>query len=138
MQADFYNAFQRHWDDAEYLYANSRLPNADQLYAYSAECGLKYMMFQFGMPVQNQGVPQGKADKVHADKIWSRYETYRMGIALSGYELPQPNPFDDWEISNRYAHKSNFNQTMVDKHKQGTEFVKKLIHRAILEGRLVI
>jgi len=138
MQADFYNAFQRHWDDAEYLYSDSRWPNANQLYAYSAECGLKYMMQQFGMLVNSEGIPQKGADKVHADKIWSRYETYRMGRATLGYELPQPNPFDNWEIGNRYAHKSNFNQAMVDKHKQGTEIVKILIHRAILEGRLII
>ena len=137
MQADFYNAFQRHWDDAEYLYADSRWPNADQLYAYSAECGLKCLMLQFGMPVKHEGVPQEKEDRVHADEIWSRYETYRMGRAALGYELPQPNPFDDWEIGNRYAHKSNFNQVMVDKHKQGTEIVRTLIHTAILEGWLV-
>jgi len=138
MQADFYNSFQRHWVDAEYLYTISHWPNADQLYAYSAECGLKCMMLQFGMLVNNEGIPQKGLDKVHADKIWSRYETYRMGRAVLGYELPQPNPFDDWEISNRYSHKSNFNQTITDKHRQGAEIVKILIHRAILEGRLVI
>jgi hypothetical protein len=138
MQADFFDAFQRHWDDAEYLYTISHWPNADQLYAYSAECGLKCMMLQFGMLVNNEGIPQKGLDKVHAEKIWNRYESYRMGRALLGYELPQPNPFDDWEISNRYAHKTNFNHTITDKHKQGAETVKNLIHKAILEGRLVI
>jgi hypothetical protein len=137
MQADFYNAFQRHWEDAEYLYIDSRWPNADQLYAYSTECGLKCLMLQFGMPVNQKGTPLKSDDRVHADKIWSRYETYRMGNAVLGYVLPQPNPFDNWEIGNRYAHKSNFNQTMVDKHRQGTEIIKTLIHTAILEGWLV-
>ena len=134
MQADFYNAFQRHWKDAEYLYADSRWLNADQLYALSAECGLKCLMLQFRMPVDSSGSPI--QDKFHINKIWNRYEAYRAGIGATGYELPQINPFHNWDINQRYANDSNFNQARVDVHKQGTEFVRKLIYKALLEGRL--
>ena len=128
MPEDFYNAFQRHWEDAEYLYADSRWANADQLYAFSAECGLKRLMQKlFGIL---------KIDRVHADEIWDRYEAYRASKTAIGYELPQPNPFNDWHVTQRYAHDSNFNQTVVDVHKNGTEIVKGLISKAILEGRL--
>jgi len=133
MPPDFYNAFQRHWRDAEYLYSDSRWPNADQLYAFSAECGLKCLMHKlFGMSIS----PMLKQDKVHADKIWSRYEVYRVGRGATGYDLPQPNPFDDWDATQRYAHDLNFNQIVVDKHKNGRQIVKGLIRKAILEGRL--
>ena len=131
---DFFNAFQRHWRDAEFLYADSRWANADQIYAYSAECGLKCLMQQlFGMSVN----PVSRKDRIHADEIWNRYEAYRAGNGATGYVLPQPNPFDNWDISWRYAHDSNFNQNVVDPHKNGTKIVKGLIDKAILEGRLV-
>ena len=134
MQSDFYNAFQRHWNDAEYLYTISRWANADQLYAYSAECGLKYLMLQFGMHVDPSGTPQMQDDKVHIDKIWGRYEAYRAGKVAAKYMLPQPNPFDNWHISNRYAHESNFSQADVDVHKDGTEIIRRLIRQTISEG----
>lgn len=39
--ADFPDAHARHWQDAERLAQAGRWANADQLYGYSAECGLK-------------------------------------------------------------------------------------------------
>jgi len=44
----------------------------------------------------------------------------------------------NWDISNRYTHEANFNQTDVDVHKYGAEIVKRLVRKAILEGRLII
>ena len=39
--ADFSDAHVRHWRDAELLYAARCWGNADQLYGFSAECGLR-------------------------------------------------------------------------------------------------
>jgi hypothetical protein len=139
MLPDFYDAFQRHFEDAKYLYDDSRLPNADQLYAFSAECGLKCIMQQFGMPVDpSSGRPHKEKDAKHIDKIWIRYESYRAGIGASGYELPPNNPFDNWVIDQRYSPGSIINRTIVDAHKSGAEIVRKLVNKAILEGRLSI
>jgi hypothetical protein len=140
MQADYYNAFQRHLTDAECLYMASRLANADQLYAYSAECGLKCLMKQFGMPVDPAtGAPLNeKKDRVHIKKIWGRFEMYSFGSGATGYVLPQLNPFDDWEISNRYANESNFSLTYVDPHREGAQTVASLLRKAVLEGRLTV
>ena len=138
MMPDFYNAFRRHLDDAGDLYVKSRWPNADQLFGYSAECGLKCLMQMFGMSInQSSGMPSSK-DQLHADGIWNRYEAYRAGIGATGYTLPQPNPFNNWRISQRYANDSNFNQAIVDVHRNGAGIVKGLIAKAILEGRLII
>ena len=41
MKADFLDAHQRHWDDAEHLLQAQRWANADHLYGFAAECGLK-------------------------------------------------------------------------------------------------
>jgi hypothetical protein len=137
MKTDFYDAYIRHWEDAEYLYKDSRWANADQLYGYSAECGLKCLMQQFGMQLDASGMPP-KEGKGHIDKIWIKYETYRAGIGATSYTLPSQNPFGTWEISQRYANRSNFSQAIVDSHRRGMETVKQLVNKAILEGRLVI
>jgi hypothetical protein len=138
MRCDFYNAFNRHWHDAEFLFAGSRMGNAGQLYAYSAECGLKCLMLVFGMrPDPQTGIPTGQ-DKVHANKIWDRYEVYRAGIGAANYSLPQANPFDSWDISDRYANDVNFIRADIGRYRGGAKAVKKLVVQAVLEGRLVI
>jgi hypothetical protein len=138
MQRDFYGAYQRHWNDAEYLYNDSRMANADHLYGYSAECGLKCLMKLFGMSLDPKTGDPPTEDRVHITKLWSRYETYRSGIEAAGYMLPESKPFDNWDISDRYAHESNFSQIHVDSHKRGAEMVRKLINKAILEGKLIL
>jgi len=117
---DFYNAHVRHWNDANLLFETSRWANADQLYGYSAECGLKCLMLRFGMVMnQSTGKPKEKEDQKHINNIWIRYETYRMGRSAADYALPQVNPFDNWDISLRYAHDSHFTQSRVEQHQQG-------------------
>ncbi|MDR2746795.1 MAG: hypothetical protein LBB77_05040 [Treponema sp.] len=138
METDFYGAYQRHWRDAEYLYTDSRLANADQLYGYSAECGLKCLMQCFGMPLNPVTENPPKKDRVHIDQAWDRYEAYRSGIGAAGYTLPQPNPFSEWHISHRYTHTSRFSQIYVDQHRAGAMMVRVLINKAILEGKLII
>jgi hypothetical protein len=138
MQTDFYGAYRRHWDDAEYLYADSRMPNADQLYGYSAECGLKCLMVCFGMRLDPATGNPPQKDRKHINEVWDHYETYRAGIGTAEYMLPCQNLFDDWNISYRYAHESGFNQSHVDRHKRGAEIVRNLINKAISEGRLII
>ena len=38
--ADYGDAHLRRWEDAELLFNDDRWANADQLYGFSAECGL--------------------------------------------------------------------------------------------------
>jgi hypothetical protein len=95
-------------------------------------------MQNFGMhldPITE--IPPPK-DRVHINKIWYRYETYRAGIGIQEYMLPQSNPFDNWDISDRYAHESSFGQPYVEQHRLGVKEVRKLINKALLEGRLLI
>ncbi|MDX1656931.1 MAG: SAM-dependent methyltransferase [Candidatus Competibacteraceae bacterium] len=123
MQADFLDAHQRHWQDAEALFGQSRWANADQLYGMTAECGLKRLMQAFGMTVDPPtGKPKDRLDQKHIDTIWTRYESYRGGHHQgTGYILPAPNPFDDWDISDRYAHQSNFDLVRVQSHRTGAD-----------------
>ena len=138
MQADFQDAHQRHWEDAERLLLVGRLANADHLYGVSAECGLKKLMLAFGMPYDAaKDMPGLLSDRAHANKIWMRYETYRAGhVQGVGYILPANNPFHDWDVSDRYANQSNFSLARVQGHQAGSQVIRALIKKAQLEGMI--
>lgn len=135
MNSDFKDAHQRHWEDAELLYSNDRWANADHLYGVAAECALKCLMLAFGMPFDDvSDRPKDRQDRQHADGIWLRYETYRSGHHRGiDYGLPS-NPFADWSIEQRHANRSNFDPARVNHHKQGTQKVRDLLQKAVLEG----
>jgi hypothetical protein len=138
MGTDFLNAFARHLRDAGKLFACSRWANADQLYGYSAECGLKCLMQVFGMPLEpgGSGKPKERADRVHADKIWDRYQVYRAGYGSAKYMLPRQNPFYNWSVDNRYAGEANFDRAYEEPHKDGAEKVEAVISQARGDGIL--
>lgn len=130
---DFLDAHDRHWNDAEILYEKERYANADHLYGFSAECGLKRLMLAFGMVVHGD-VPVD-SDKVHADKICKRYEAYRSGHHQgAGYGLSRSNLFSNWHASQRYHHQTQFTANTVKPHRDGADEVRQLIRKAQHEG----
>lgn len=137
MNADFLDAHHRHWEDAELLAASSRLANADQLYGVSAECGLKRLMVHLGMPIDSDGSPtRTSGDRGHIDHTWGRYGAYLSGPLATFYALPTTNPFADWNVSQRYAHQGNFDQSRIDRHRAGSETVRNLI-KVAMQGGLI-
>lgn len=133
MTPDFYDAHERHWEDAELLERELRLATADQLYGIAAECGLKRLMLCFGMPFNND-MPSDKRDCVHANKIWDRYTIYAAGHNGVGYLLSAVNPFSDWDIAQRYGHRSEFDTARITPHRQGAELVRQKLAQAKREG----
>ncbi|MDI9389693.1 MAG: SAM-dependent methyltransferase [Synergistota bacterium] len=138
METDFLDAHERHWEDGELLFDNTRWANADHLYGIAAECGLKSLMAVFGMPFDAaKGRPADVADCKHIDAIQRRYESYRSGCPFgAGYALPDSSVFDDWDVSQRYSHRSVFDRDRVDKHRGGTEAIRGLVQQARREGLL--
>ncbi len=130
MEADFLDAHERHWQDAEMLRASRRWANSDHLYGFAAECGLKRLMLAFGMPVGQDGSPE-QPDKVHADRAWGRYEAYRSGHRDgAAYALPTANPFSDWATHQRYARQAEFDEARTDRHRKGVESVRRMLRDA--------
>lgn len=136
MNTDFLDAHERHWEDAELLSESARHANADHLYGVAAECGLKRLMCAFGMGLDADGRPP-PGDRLHADGIWDRYEAYRSSHHLgTGYPLPGTNPFSDWDVNQRYAHRSGFDGARAGRHRVGAEHVRRLIAQARKDGLL--
>jgi hypothetical protein len=138
MNADYFDAHERHWDDAERLFTAQRWANADHLYGMAAECGLKRLMLAFGMDFDAVGdKPATSADRVHADGVWARYESYRSGHPQGArYGLPATNPFNDWQVSQRYAHQAYFTEARAGQHRTGADLVNGLVISALVEGVL--
>jgi hypothetical protein len=59
MSEPYSTAAMRHWQDATLLDESRRLANADQLYGFAAECGLKSALVAVG---------SGKTDAVLPDR----------------------------------------------------------------------
>lgn len=138
MKADFLDAHDRHWDDAERLFQYQRWANADHLYGIAAECGIKRLMLSFGMPFDiAKDRPDRDQDRQHANAVWTRFESYRCGHHRgASYTLPASNPFHDWEVSQRYAHQSDFDQSHAQSHQTGAQQVRNLVKKAQREGLL--
>lgn len=78
--ADFTDAHRRHWEDAELLFARNRWANADQLYGFSSECGLKAVMKALGMPVDpTTGTPVKKVHREHVQDLWPVFTGFARG-----------------------------------------------------------
>jgi hypothetical protein len=139
MQADFLDAHKRHWEDAERLFQAQRWANADHLYGMAAECGLKRLMQAFGMPLDvSKDRPLKQEDRVHANGVWTRFESYRQGhVQGTGYLLSTTSCFSTWDISDRYAHQSSFDQPRAQAHQTGALAVCELIKKAQREGFLI-
>ena len=60
LTVNFTEAHRRHWKDAKLLYAHRRWGNADHLFGFSAECGLKAVMTRLGMPLGFPVVPASR------------------------------------------------------------------------------
>ena len=102
---DFPDAHCRHWQDGEALYQQRRWDNADQLYGFSAECGLKAVMKSLGMPVKVDGTPEKSKHLKHVQDLWPIFVSFaqhRRGARYIGM-LPRSNPFVKWSHHNRYS-----------------------------------
>ena len=134
---DFLDAMDRHWQDAELLRREERLANADHLYGLSVECGLKALMKKLGMEMRGNR-PENSNDRKHINNgLLDRYESYCCGHDGPRFSLPwqsDNSPFANWDISDRYAKRSDFTEERLEKHQSGAKDVKQLVARLKTEG----
>ena len=131
-RADFFDAHRRHWEDAEVLFDRHRWANADQLYGFSAECGLKAVMKDLGMLVDTIGAPKIRKHRVHVQDLWPIFKAFVVGRngALLLSLFPSGSPFADWSHHNRYAHRNHFRERCVRSHREAAWKVRTLVQRA--------
>ena len=135
--ADFVDAHHRHWEDAELLFQNARWASADQMYGFSAECGLKAVMKALGMPVDATGAPAEREHRRHAQDLWPVFRTFVQGLGGARYSgrLPKNNPFRDWSHHDRYAHRGHWEEASLERHRDAARGVLNMVQFARQDGR---
>lgn len=93
----------RHWSDGQLLEREQRLPNADQLYGFAAECALKVALQRLPTCRSEAGLNPGWRE--HVDALWARSALQGLQKLYPGLMalLRTPNPFHDWTTDHRYA-----------------------------------
>lgn len=135
MSCNFKDAAHRHYDDGVILHTAERLANADHLFGLSAECALKAVMQGIGMRIRSDGAPEDKAHRVHINALWDEFIVFSSTRnSTYGTMMTTSNPFNDWNISQRYHCQSIFIQSTVDAHKKAATDVKGILKRAIIDG----
>ncbi len=127
--ADYIDAHERHWQDAEFLFRNGRWDNASQLHGFSAECGLKALMKNVVMQVDQQGKPVDPKYLKHIQGVWPLFRAFaagRQSAKLLSY-VSGNNPFVDWSQNDRYAGSTTFIQSAGVRHKRGAESVHLMV-----------
>lgn len=126
--ADYADAHRRHWKDAELLFDHERLGNADQLYGFSAECGLKAVMTALKEPLIY----------IHVEELWPKFKRWTSGRKGGRFrrQLPQGDPFAGWSTDDRYAHTSYAQNEVVKQHRCAAQGVWRMIRGAELDGTL--
>ncbi|MCY3845234.1 MAG: SAM-dependent methyltransferase [Acidobacteria bacterium] len=106
-------------DDAELLFEHRRWAAADQLYGFSAECGLKAVMRAHGVSVA----------KKHVQDFWPIFEAFLQGPSGARYLslLPGGAPFADWSHHDRYAHGRHFDEAIVERHRAAARGIRGLV-----------
>lgn len=133
--ADIADAHLRHWEDAESLFARGRWANADHLYGLSAECGLKAVMRERGMPVDDQGAPMERKHREHIDKLWPVYLDF-VKRRDGQRHLLGGEPFDDWSVHDSYANRSHFTRPNVAPHRAAARRICDIVELAITDSLL--
>jgi hypothetical protein len=130
--AHFVDAHHRYWDDARLLFDRERWANADQLYGFSAECGLKAVMQALGMRVDEAGKPREREHQEHVPRIWLVFKNFVAGRDGAQYArlLPEGEPFADWSHHDRYAHRRHFNRENVERHREAAGAIRAMVHLA--------
>lgn len=104
MNEDFCGAAMRHFRDGDLLLDRGRIPNADQLFGFAAECAIKSALVALPGFVANGEL--AKRYREHISELWElvplqgiqrRYGPLAVLLrALRGR-------FDNWSTSQRYA-----------------------------------
>ena len=136
--ADFVDAHRRHWTDAELLFHHDRWANADHLYGFSAECGLKAVMQACEMLQVDQitGTPVDPRHRKHAQEIWPIFQSFVETLEDSEYldRLPPGEPFADWSHHDRYAHGGYCGRSDVEAHREAAAAVGAIVEAARQNG----
>jgi hypothetical protein len=111
----------RHWVDGNLLETSGRVPNADHLYGFAAECAIKSALATL-LPAAATGQLERRY-REHIDKLWALVllqNIQRRFPALHAI-LRTPNAFHDWSTHHRYTDGSPVTPQMIARHRKASQ-----------------
>jgi hypothetical protein len=138
---DFRYAASRHYSDGDLLMANGRYANAGQLYGFTAECGIKWLLVLKGYPsdsVTGEIVERKRKFRAHIHELIKNINmltTFLEGRGASKYlaMIPSIGNFSDWKTDHRYYFESALPPSLKNWQKAAHE-IMQMLNEAILDG----
>ena len=127
---DFMDAHLRFWEDAELLFENERWASADQMYGFSAECGLKAMIEGLGESIDDRY-------RKHVQDLWPKFMSFSHSHSLGALclsFLPEGQPFSDWSHHDRYANRNHANEERATSHRLAARAIVAMVEARLLQG----
>jgi hypothetical protein len=118
--------------------ADSRVPNADHLAGFAAECGLKAILEGwYGATLKGKFLEwNGKQVGSHVNKLWGEAATAltgRTGATLAAL-LQGSVPFANWAVDDRYSDGTAVSGQSARDHVGMARKVIEILDQAILDG----
>ncbi|MGX4691646.1 hypothetical protein [Streptomyces sp. JNUCC 63] len=147
----FAKAAARHFHDAAYCHTDDRLPTADHLYGFAAECATKSLLLRFTdvrMGPSNRPEaphPEHPDDPDHTLKFGHVNELIReikllahgrTGAVLHTALDADLKVFRRWHVSTRYTDGTYAQVEMVNRRRDAARRILSLHEQALLNGRL--
>lgn len=136
---DFSGAGRRHYQDAELLKSNNRIPNAGHLFGFAAECGIKALLVSHGLstdPTTGDLVETKPYKyKTHVNVLINNVQTFSGSPGYSKYVGMMPNlkAFSNWDTSHRYYDELLIPTSFTD-WRTAAEEVIRMLDQARLDG----
>lgn len=140
---EFALAARRHLSDAEHLCAVGRLPNADHLGGFAAECGLKALAVEvLGGRIGEGWARHPLTDDPIKSHMGRRGQLWTEITSLAaGRQEPEimalftaTDPFQDWDVSDRYSDGTHLNNAVVSNHLESARLVIRALEAALISG----
>lgn len=142
----FADAAKRHFRDADYLRNDSRLPSADHLYGFAAECAVKSLLLRFtevtmGSPKPEAPHPEDPTRTIefgHINELVRDVKVLargRTGAALHAALDDDLRAFKKWGVHYRYSDGGYAQSAVVDKRRDAAQHILFLHQQALLNGR---
>ena len=115
---DFGGAAVRHYRDGDLLQRNARMANADQLFGFAAECGIKCALATV-LGLAGRGGLQSRY-KEHIETLWDLaaiQSTQKRYPCLYAVLTGLQNPFADWSTDQRYGPDDVTSESAVGNHR---------------------
>jgi hypothetical protein len=132
MSVDFLGSSKRHYQDAELLTSNKRVPNAGHLFGFAAECGIKALLVSQGLKTDPKtgDIIESRPHKyrTHVDVLINNVQPFPSSRIYSKYLGMMPNlkAFSNWSTTHRYYKESSIPPSHSDWREAAREVLKML------------